>query len=224
MRISVRHRHFIVIDDLVEASQFELLYQSLKRAKYRTHVGWSSLWSLSEERAYRCSPFTSDSLARDFGDPASVAYSIFAQALIGVLGDVEYVTGKQRDDWDRFNGNAILFPPGGALNWHSDKKYAASYTYYCQNNWQRRWGGELLVLEEEPPRWGTGEVEGDTDRGAGVVDDVGYFVAPTANRLVVIRGATPHRIAAVSAAAGENHRMSITGFFLTGDAGEHDET
>jgi len=223
MRIAVVHRHFIVIDDLLEKPRFDLLYESLKRAKYRAHAGWSSVWSLAEDRAFRGSPFTSATLVKEFNNPASVAYSLFVEALRQVLGEVEYLTGREGEDWHHFSGNAVLFPPGGALNWHSDKKYAASYTYYCQGVWQRRWGGELLVLEDDEPRWGhPGDVVG-ADQEPGAAADVGYFVAPVANRLVVIRGATPHRIAAVSAAAGENHRMSITGFFVKGDPGEDDE-
>lgn len=224
MRIAIVHRHFIVIDDLIEKSRFELLHESLKRAKYRAYSGWSSVWSLDEQGAYRCSPFKSGNVTRDFGDPASVAYSILTEGVNAVLDDVEYLTGKHGHDWGHFNGNAVLFPPGGALNWHSDKKYVASYTYYCQSDWQRRWGGELLVLEDGPPHWSPPETgDAGSSQDSGVVSDVGYFVAPVANRLVVIRGATPHRIAAVSAAAGENHRMSITGFFVKGDPGERDE-
>jgi hypothetical protein len=230
MRIAVLHHHFLVIDELVEAPQFKLLYQSLRRAKYRTHAGWASVWSLAEQGGYRCSPFTGDSIVRDGGNPASVAYAIFAQALDGILPELEYLTGRRGEDWTHFNGNAVMFPPGGALNWHTDKKYAASYSYYCQSEWQRRWGGELLVQEQEAPSWGRGAPEGTgAARAAGAkpegeaVDDIGYYVAPIANRLVVVRGAIPHRIAAVSPAAGENYRMSITGFFVAGEAGEDDE-
>jgi Rps23 Pro-64 3,4-dihydroxylase Tpa1-like proline 4-hydroxylase len=175
-------------------------------------------------RGVRSSPFNSIRLTRDFGDPASVAYSIFVDALQRVLGDVEYLTGKQDEDWQHFNGSAVVYPPHGALNWHSDRKYAASYSFYCQREWQRRWGGELLVLEEEPPRWSVPHDGKSADgQEPEVVDDVGYFVTPIANRLVVMRGATPHRIAAVSAAAGEHHRMSITGFFVPHDPGERNE-
>lgn len=223
MRIAVVHRQFMVIDDLLERSRFDLLYESLKRAKYRAHVGWAPVWSLAEDRAFRCSPFTSTTLVKDFNNPESVAYSVFVEALKQVLGDIEYLTGREGEDWHHFSGNAVLFPPGGALNWHSDKKYAASYTYYCQSVWQRRWGGELLVLEDDAPRWGSPDDAVNAVSEPAAVADVGYFVAPVANRLVVIRGATPHRIAAVSAAAGENHRMSITGFFVKGDPGESDE-
>ena len=41
----------------------------------------------------------------------------------------------------------------------------------------------------------------------------GSFVMPKPNRLVIIRGGLPHKIAKVSVAAGSHLRRSITGFF-----------
>jgi len=41
----------------------------------------------------------------------------------------------------------------------------------------------------------------------------GSFVVPKPNRIVVIKGGTPHSIAKVAAAAGRNARASVGGFF-----------
>jgi hypothetical protein len=42
---------------------------------------------------------------------------------------------------------------------------------------------------------------------------VGSYVVPKPNRLVVIKGGTPHAIAKVRASAGRHVRASIGGFF-----------
>jgi hypothetical protein len=212
MRIAVRHRNFMVIDDFVETARFELLRESLLGARYQPRTGSLPLWSLSEVRWVRSSPFTSDSVTRDFGDPATVAYFIFVDAFHRALAEMEYLTGPTGETWDHYNGNAVVFPPNGALNWHRDRRYAASYSFYWQRAWDRRWGGELLLLEEDGLLWGGDDDPRDEDPQP--VADIGYFITPIGNRVVVIRGNTPHRISAVSPAAGEKHRVSITGFFL----------
>ena len=43
---------------------------------------------------------------------------------------------------------------------------------------------------------------------------VGEYVMACPNRLVVVKSGTPHRVAPVDAAAGENVRCSIAGFFV----------
>ena len=47
----------------------------------------------------------------------------------------------------------------------------------------------------------------------------GQFIAPKPNRLVLLSGA-PHMVAKVSAAAGQNIRASVAGFFLRPGADE----
>jgi Rps23 Pro-64 3,4-dihydroxylase Tpa1-like proline 4-hydroxylase len=102
------------------------------------------------------------------------------------------------------------------LSWHRDDSelYAGAFIYYAHPHWNAHWGGELLIadvpddldimayrFENEPYS------EQLLEHGAG------RFVMPKSNRLVILGGA-PHAVAPVSAAAGQNVRASVSGFFL----------
>lgn len=215
MRFTIRHRNFLVIDDFLEPSQFEFLHQNLTRLKYKPAgaLQWSSIWSLSEPQAFRSTPFRSHE--KQPPSPQHAGYAVFMRAMEGALAELEYLTGRKGEAWTHFTGNAVLHPPHRALNWHSDKKYAGSYSFYAQKEWQQRWAGELLIRETDPRRW-TPDGDAAEDDVPPPVDGAGYFLSPIANRLVAMRGDTDHRIAAVSPAAGEHFRMSITGFFVKG--------
>lgn len=90
---------------------------------------------------------------------------------------------------------------GTSLDWHVDsvEHYSGAFVLYAHEVWDRRWGGELLVVGRD--RHAAGEHDGT-------------FLEPRPNRLVVIGGGAPHRVTRVTAAAGDHVRTSIGGFFV----------
>jgi hypothetical protein len=56
----------------------------------------------------------------------------------------------------------------------------------------------------------------DRSRIAGLVEEIGIgqYLVPKPNRLVVMAGGHPHKIARVDTAAGNHVRASVAGFFV----------
>jgi hypothetical protein len=125
--------------------------------------------------------------------------------------------------WTQLSLQPYLYPPGCGLSWHLDGgTRAAAFIYYAHPHWHPAWGGELMVatgagaeMAARSPAhirtfdrfYGKFDVTGLLD-GEG-----GTFIFPTPNRLVLLRGGTPHCIKKVEEEAGGAFRASIAGFF-----------
>jgi hypothetical protein len=92
------------------------------------------------------------------------------------------------DPWRGFTQSTWIYRAGLGLEWHSDTGWVGAYVYYAHPAWRPDWGGELLI-------------------------DGGRLIAPSPNRLVLLRGGTRHCIRPVERAAGEAYRASVSGFF-----------
>lgn len=111
---------------------------------------------------------------------------------------IETVVGTRGSSWDIDSLRPYIYPPGAGLSWHTDGVYAGAFIFYAHALWRSDWGGELLIANP-----------GDIVPPIGE----GFFVDPRPNRLVVLRGGLRHSLKKVEAAAGENNRLSVTGFF-----------
>lgn len=134
-----------------------------------------------------------------------------------LLSDPEAYESVVGDDWGAVSARAYVYPHGTGLSWHRDDSelYAGAFIYYAHPHWNAHWGGELLIADETDDdldimayRF---ENESYSDRL--LEHGAGRFVMPKPNRLVILGGA-PHAVAPVSAAAGQNVRASVSGFFL----------
>lgn len=116
------------------------------------------------------------------------------------LGDI---VGEEGANWIGLTAQPYQYSSGAQSSWHTDGVYAGAYILYAHEFWDKEWGGELLFTNKKDP---------------GIA---GHFVAPVPNRLVVIRGGTPHKVATVSQRAHENARISVVGFFVNTAALSH---
>jgi hypothetical protein len=146
--------------------------------------------------------------------------------------------GQRDRDWSFITAKAFLYPPGSGLSWHIDTKApTGAWVFYSHPTWRVSWGGELLIADDschgkelESYRVTTGArmIDGklrmqreevpsafDDRKMNEVLSEMGggHYIMPKANRLVVMRNGIPHCIAKVDAAAGENVRCSVAGFF-----------
>lgn len=106
-----------------------------------------------------------------------------------------------------------VYSAGAEIDWHMDYNSLASYSFYLHDEWKPQWGGNLLVSD-----YNTEDVQGDNgtvfDNNPSVSDPgFGTWYAPLPNRLVIIKKVF-HKVERVDQAAGNNMRMSFTGFFI----------
>jgi hypothetical protein len=147
--------------------------------------------------------------------------------------------GVRGQDWNAMTARPYLYPAGTALAWHTDAhSYTGAFVFYAHPYWSASWGGELLICDESTVDKDLGDKhvlstvmhdgkivglrrlpvppaldhrrEDEVLVGAGL----GEFVIAKPNRLVIMKAGTPHRIARVDPAAGENVRCTIGGCFL----------
>jgi len=106
---------------------------------------------------------------------------------------------------ERFVGviaKVYAYQRGTKATWHTDAgPYSGAFVFYAHDRWKKDWGGQFLYSE--------GESAGDAGPAQG------QFVAPVPNRLLVVRGGTPHTVANVAQSAADNERLSVAGFFVT---------
>jgi Rps23 Pro-64 3,4-dihydroxylase Tpa1-like proline 4-hydroxylase len=124
------------------------------------------------------------------------------------------------------------YPVGSKNPWHTDMG-GVTYSYYLHKHWQINWDSMLLVLPKDSVEYkqimrklpgtkqqdtyaGTGTLEmfEQAEKQKGLIEHgMGYFVAPKPNRLVLINKNVVHGITRVDKDAGENVRLTMTGFF-----------
>ncbi|MBV2354689.1 2OG-Fe(II) oxygenase [Streptomyces sp. J2-1] len=140
--------------------------------------------------------------------PSGKSLDVVVEALLGAEESLATWIGLRGSGWDFFSCTPYLYPAGSGLSWHDDAKdRTASFVLYVHDEWKSTWGAELLIATD------VGDRKAAVERHQGINTDLGHYVAAEPNRLVVIRAGTPHAVRPVSPRAGENLRMSVTGFF-----------
>jgi hypothetical protein len=138
------------------------------------------------------------------GYPTGTDIDRVLRKIVALATAIEPWVGMAVTDWRAVVARHFCYPRDSSLGWHDDPPpYTGAFAYYAHPSWRPQWGGELLVA--------VGEDEEADNHASGC----GRFVGAAPNRLVVIKGGTPHRIARVSRLAGEHERMSISGFFVS---------
>ncbi len=136
-------------------------------------------------------------------DPFGGAMDAFASAVVPHLRSNVRTCGKEGRHWVAIMFKSYAYGPGTCAPWHSDgRKYSGAFVYYYHDAWQHEWGGNLLIASRRSTFW----------RGKPRTD-LGTFVFPQPNRLVLIGPETLHTVDRVSAAA--SCRLSIAGFLMT---------
>lgn len=116
-------------------------------------------------------------------------------------------------DCEKFSLMVHAYYAGSEIDWHMDYSSLASYSFYLHNEWKPQWGGNLLVSDYKE----TYDIQGNNgtvfDTNSSVSDPgFGSWYAPKPNRLVIIKKVF-HKVERIDQAAGNNLRLSFTGFF-----------
>lgn len=230
----------LVMDGPVSGPVFEQLHDEVRGAEFReVHAkGWDRVWRLTDGRPLRgpsvvYDPSRAHALAgRRYPTHCAVDELIGrVRALARAHVDIAGVEGRE---WDGLYLAPWLYPPDSALSTHWDAgRYTGSFTFFVHRTWGVHWGGELIVphahreldharregLDREvldPAQWELGVDGSGLDPFA-----LSTAITPRPNRLVLLGGSRPHRVARVDRNAGPHVRMSIAGFFLRKAGGAH---
>jgi hypothetical protein len=228
MKQTYRSRQILVLDDFLSSTEWDDLFSYCNRDTFSlVHATqWRKVWRLADGFPLQ----GTTTLHAPNAPPVNAvgadksAPDIFARRVIDVLGQAAPVIGETTD-WRDFTVSPWIYPVGSGLSLHQDgkPKLTGSYTYFLHKMWNIHWGGHLVVLdpgtndactypdnrEKFGPFWIVDEEENKR-----VWDPaIGICIFPRPNRLVFLSSQAQHLITRVDAAAGQNARLSVGGFF-----------
>lgn len=238
MKVTLETDQLLVLDDVLEPAAFESLWFHLQGLAYQAvNLGApGSPWLLSDGRPMQGPGAVAwVDLDADVQDtharyPTNTPIDLVLERLVNDQSRLARWVGAAIAEWAVVTAVPWLYPAGSALSWHTDgSMYSGAFSFYVHPEWDPQWGGEL-VLAHESARYqrdlevdpASGRATGDQDQrfqrtklGALVEEvGVGHYVVPKPNRLVVVGGGHPHKIARVDPTAGSHVRASIAGFFV----------
>lgn len=222
MKVVIQRDNFIVIDDLLNCDAMKTLrdFVLTREFEFKNAKVWDKVWRLSDGRPLI--ETTAHIYRREFTYDPSSPYDNFAAHLLAMAATK---TVPLADDWSAFSCAANIYPVGTALSWHDDgKEKVGAYAYYIHPEWNVRWGGELLVADHRPIDTLETEVnensqclDNGTENRFLLESGMGTYINPKPNRLVILSPRTLHSIRPVDANAGDNARLSLQGFFVSGE-------
>lgn len=235
MRTTYEDGDVLVLDDVLPPEPLEALWHAVRNAAYEpAHTGtpgspWrptdgQPLRAVQNAAAWVADPPTGSALGRTLVHPTGSPLDPVLDVVLAARDRLTPWVGEAGEDWRVVSACPFMYPQGAALSLHTDagnQQHTGAYTFYVHPTWSVEWGGELLVYpgnaaaEEvyettRSPRFRPGAWDEILDH-----PDGGRFFVPKRNRMVVVRGGTPHKVARVDPSAGYNMRASVNGFFLS---------
>jgi Rps23 Pro-64 3,4-dihydroxylase Tpa1-like proline 4-hydroxylase len=209
-----RGKRFIVIDDFLSDEDFRAAQELMERAAF---AQVDSVISPSEDGpAFR-------SKGVRFGDELG---STELAGRPNVYQEVARTVQRERDfygqaglDWDRIAFAFWKYPAGSRLGWHNDggRGRKGEFILFLHDMWRPSWGGELMLVDEDPEPLAAGSVSRDDpvkwmETLLGRCTTSPVAILPKRNRLVLVKTETIHTIRRVDPTAGAFLRCTLTGF------------
>ena len=220
----------LVVDDFLDQDNWDALHNQVQCDEWTQSQTDDKYWHITDGPNYKAGK----RFLRDY--PFNNNYDIWAEAIKDFADNCvdaqDFVKGYT-DIAMRCHG----YPVGSKNPWHTDMG-GVTYSYYLHKHWQINWDSTLLVLPRGSVQYkqimrklpGTKQI--DTYAGVGTLEmfeqaekqkhlieyGMGTFISPKPNRLVLIGKNVVHGITRVDKDAGENVRLTLTGFFNFFDA------
>lgn len=215
-------RDVVVVDDVLDRPSFAAIGQALLHGRYDSvHArGWDKAWRLCDGTPLRGAGVYYDPTGAQARPGARYPTASIVDTFIDVVRALTtqhpQIVGTEGVEWSSMFLSPWLYPVGSALTLHRDGgAYSGAFTYFAHPRWGVHWGGELLILDDEPspaprqPQGATGWLAEDELHG-GLATCV--FARP--NRLVLVGPDRPHLMTRVDVNAGDHVRTTLAGFFL----------
>ncbi len=231
--------YFTVLDHVLAPEQCDRLWNYLQVQPLRRvdTLGLHGHWLIEDSGVLR-GPTAGWGHTFDAQFPTETPLDDVMKAVVGCAEMFAPTIGHRGTDWEIFSAFATIYAAGQGLVWHRDSEdNAGSYVYYAHPRWNVEWGGELLLAHERnlPREYGVflhrlrptradpkplpwqSHFDNDDANELLMERGLGSYVVPKPNRMVVIRGGTPHAIAKIRPSAGRYPRASVGGFFKKKD-------
>jgi hypothetical protein len=215
----------LVVDDFLSKVYWDRLYNQVQLDEWTQSQTDDKYWHITDGPNYKASKrFLKDT-------PFNDNYDIWAECIKAFADYCEEAQDFVKGYTDiamRCHG----YPVGSKNPWHMDMGFV-TYSYYLHRHWQINWDSTLLVLPKGSVEYRQmllkleGTKQKDTYAGTGALEmfeqaektknlmdyGMGTFISPKPNRLVLINKNVVHGITRVDKDAGENVRLTLTGFF-----------
>jgi hypothetical protein len=225
--VVVEDARLVVLDGFLADNDARSLWHDVQRADYvPVHSGMADtnkVWRLQDG-----APLKGLAVARslsEMADGRGDAHPLrtLLATIAGAAPRFHACIGRAGGQWTGIKAQAMLYPVGAALSWHSDGvQRSGAFIYFAHPAWNVQWGGELLVSDIAPfavshaydgsqdaPPW----LENGLENRLLLESGTGRFVMPKPNRLVLVASGVHHAIAPVRSAAGDHVRATVSGFF-----------
>lgn len=222
MKTTFANTNVLVIDDFLAPQAFQAVSEYVSSRRYPGRIGLighkvayglQSHIHLTRQGRNRFPQFAEE-LERDTliqGMPSGAPIDLVTDQLAALGEPLHTRVGRPDGDWLAFTRDVYRSGVGAGFAWHRDAKtYTGAYVFYASPTWDVDWGGELCVHARH-----VSEDLRDISRKDKLVRfEEGQYFFPRPNRIVVIRGGTPHCVRPVTDKASIK-RHTVAGFFLT---------
>lgn len=215
----------IVIDNFLDTGEWQALQDQIESDKYdQVQYGYDKVYKFNSGPIFKTvNKYWYTDETKRVGN-----YRPFIEKL-----GVELMKHYEFDD---FSMMVHAYAPGAELSWHRDGGQLAAYSFYAHREWHHMWGGNLMVADPSTdcdevhptrdalPGTNLKDILGDNYGKRGITFDYdkewdtlktpgkGEYYMAVPNRLIIIPPTIFHKVERVDAAAGNNYRVSCTGF------------
>ncbi len=183
MNITFKNSIFSVVDDFLDQDDFNKLCNYVKDIEYKYYE--------FAEQTISVSTLIVSSISSKTNHTPFPSNTPFDAVINKVSDNLDHIitTGFQ---YKYFFARAMVITAGTHLGWHKDPE-KHGYAFYCHDQWQQEWGGELMM--------NTGE------------EHIGQYIYPSPNRFVTWKNNIFHSVNRVEISAKKNSRIGIVGAF-----------
>jgi Rps23 Pro-64 3,4-dihydroxylase Tpa1-like proline 4-hydroxylase len=224
----------LVVDDLLPKDAWDKVFNQVQVDRWRPSEVDDKYWHITDGFNYKGQKRHHSE--RPYNDNSEVWFEHFTKFL-----DTCPESKNFAKDYKNFAMQCHAYPVNSKNPWHHDLGFT-TYTYYLHRHWQINWDGTLMIIPlaagvkyQQELELLKNSVQYDSYKDVApmemfeqsskfqsIIDHgLGIFVSPKPNRLVLINKNVIHGITRVDPDAGQNSRVTLTGFIEESESAQN---